>query len=118
MFLVGNRHWPTAKAEQPAFDKPPVKAIVIACNTATAYGLDDIRAAVERWKLPVPVIGVVEAGADSVVERLPLAGEPEAVAVLATVGTCGSQAYPRAISRAAGKRAGVCHRSGSKEASD
>jgi N-acyl-D-amino-acid deacylase len=103
MFLVGNRYWPTVKAEQPLFDKPPVKAIVIACNTATAYGLEDIRAAMDRWKLPVPVIGVVEAGADSVAERLPREGEPEAVAVLATVGTCGSKAYPRAISRAAGQ---------------
>lgn len=102
IFLLGNRYWPNANAKAPLFDKPPVKAIVIACNTATAYGLEDIRAAVDRWKLPVMVLGVVEAGADSFVQELPANGPPSAVAVMATVGTCSSGAYPRAIVRAAG----------------
>ena len=102
IFLLGNRYWPNANAKAPLFDKPPVKAIVIACNTATAYGLEDIRAAVDRWKLPVMVVGVVEAGADSFVQDLPANGPPSAVAVMATVGTCSSGAYPRAIVRAAG----------------
>ena len=31
-FLLGRRAW----AAEPRFDKPPVKAIVIACNAATA----------------------------------------------------------------------------------
>ncbi len=102
IFLLGNRYWPNANAKAPLFDKPPVKAIVIACNTATAYGLEDIRAAVDRWKLPVMVMGVVEAGADSFVHDLPANGPPSAVAVMATLGTCSSGAYPRAIVRAAG----------------
>jgi len=102
IFLLGNRYWPSPLAKTPSFDKPPVKAIVIACNTATAYGLGDIRAAVERWKLPVLVVGVVEAGADSFVEELPADGQPSAVAVMATLGTCSSGAYPKAIVRAAG----------------
>ena len=102
IFLLGNRYWPNANAKTPMFDKPPVKAIVIACNTATAYGLEDIREAIDRWKLPVMVIGVVEAGADSFVQDLPAAGSPSTVAVMATTGTCSSGAYPRAIVRAAG----------------
>ena len=102
IFLVGNRYWPSTKATQPVFDKPPVKAIVIACNTATAYGLDDIRAAVQRWELPIMVVGVVEAGADSFVQELAMDGPVSAVAVMATSGTCSSGAYPKAILRAAG----------------
>ncbi len=34
------------------------KAIVVACNTATAAGLDDLRA-----ELPVPIIDVIAPGA-------------------------------------------------------
>lgn len=102
IFLLGNRYWPSTIAKAPVFDKPSVKAIVIACNTATAYGLDDIRAAIELWKLPVMVVGVVEAGADSFVQDLPGNGAPSAVAVMATLGTCSSGAYPKAIVRAAG----------------
>ncbi len=102
IFLLGNRYWANANAVAPSLDKPAVKAIVIACNTATAYGLDDIRAAVDQWKLPVIVVGVVEAGADSFVQELPSTGTPTAVAVMATLGTCSSGAYPRAIVKAAG----------------
>lgn len=95
VFLLGQRAWATG-ATAPHFAKPAVKAIVIACNTATAYGLADIRAAIQRWGVPVFVVGVVEAGARGVMA--PAAGRPtEAVAVFATVGTCASQAYPRAI---------------------
>ncbi|HRK17133.1 MAG TPA: aspartate/glutamate racemase family protein, partial [Prosthecobacter sp.] len=82
VFLLGSR-WHDGKAARPG--KPPVKAIVIACNTATAYGLEDIRAAVKAWGLPVIVIGVVEAGARGVLET---GGKTGAVGVLATVGTC------------------------------
>lgn len=101
IFLLGKRYWADGGAG-PLLDKPPVKAIVVACNTATAYGLEDIRAAVQAWRLPVPVIGVVEAGARGLMERVPSAGEPATVAVLATVGTCSSNAYPKAISLATG----------------
>ena len=99
VFLLGKRHYSRGEA---CFDKPPVKAIVIACNTATAYGLEDIRAALREWKLEVPVIGVVEAGARAVSESLPADGMAGAVAVLATVGTCNVGAYPKAIERAGG----------------
>ncbi|MSS99527.1 MAG: hypothetical protein CK541_07305 [Opitutia bacterium] len=89
LFLLGRRH---ARG-----DKPPVKAIVIACNTATAYGLEDIRAAVKAWGIPVIVIGVVEAGAQGLAETAD--GAQGGVAVLATVGTCASKAYPKAIAK-------------------
>ena len=102
MFLLGNRYWQNARAQQPSLDKPPVKAIVIACNTATAYGLADIRMAIESWGLPVLVVGVVEAGAESLVQELSANQAADAVAVMATLGTCSSGAYPKAIAKAAG----------------
>ncbi len=103
MFLLGTKYWENRSASTPRWDKPPVKAIVIACNTATAYGLEDIRAALQVWNLPIPVIGVVEAGASALVEGLPAQGPPDAVAVFATVATCTSDAYPKAIARSAGQ---------------
>lgn len=96
LFLLGQR-WHDGKATR--HDKPPVKAIVIACNTATAYGLEDIRTAIQAWGLPVIVVGVVEAGARGVLET---GGKSGAVGVLATLGTCASGAYPRLISSTLG----------------
>ncbi len=100
VFLLGRRHRLAPDGEV-RHDKPPVKAIVIACNTATAYGLEDLRAAMERWGTAVPVIGVVEAGARG------LLGDPEraddSIGVLATVGTCASEVYPRTIQSTLGR---------------
>jgi glutamate racemase len=62
--------------------------IVIACNTATALALDDLRGAVS-----IPVIGVIEPGAQAA------ASSPSAhhVIVLATEATVQSRAYTRAL---------------------
>lgn len=60
--------------------------LTIACNTATALALEDIRAAV-----PVPVIGVVEPGARAAQAALGAAGGE--VLVLATSATVQSHAY-------------------------
>jgi glutamate racemase len=65
-----------------------VKAIVIACNTATAHALEPL-----RRRLPVPVIGVVEPGAQAAVRAA--RGQP--VGVIGTAGTIASEAYDRAI---------------------
>ena len=96
VFLLGRRYRENAEVLQ---DKPPVKAIVIACNTATAYGLDDVRQFLKRLQLPVPVVGVVEAGARGLLET----GETGAIGVLATVGTCDSGVYPRTIQGTLGR---------------
>lgn len=68
-----------------------VKAVVVACNTASAAALDDLRA-----DLPVPVIDVVEPGARALV-RTTQSGR---IAVIGTVGTIGSGAYDRAVAGA------------------
>ena len=65
-----------------------VKAIVIACNTATAHALPMLRS-----ELDVPVIGVVEPGARAAVR----ASRSGKIGVIATAGTIKSGAYVRAI---------------------
>lgn len=65
-----------------------VKAIVIACNTATAHALTML-----REKLTMPVIGVVEPGARAAVK----ATRTSRIGVIGTVGTIKSGAYERAI---------------------
>lgn len=97
LFLLGRR-WFDPQTKSFKHDKPPVKALVIACNTATAYGIEDIRLALKAWGLPVIVVGVVEAGARGV----QAAHREGAVGVLATVGTCASGAYPRVIGQTLG----------------
>lgn len=102
VFLLGRRYWPSKTASNPVSDKLPIKAIVIACNTATAYGLEDLRSAMKEWNIPVLVVGVVEAGARGVVEEMDATDGQRGVAVLATVGTCSSMAYPKAINASVG----------------
>ncbi|MEZ4258282.1 MAG: glutamate racemase [Polyangiaceae bacterium] len=65
-----------------------VKAIVIACNTASAVAPDRLRV-----ELDLPVLGVIDPGARAAVE----ATRSFKVAVLATSGTIASGAYPRAV---------------------
>ena len=65
-----------------------VKAIVVACNTATAHALDELRA-----QLSVPVVGVIEPGARAAVA----ASGGGHIGVIGTAGTIRSQAYERAI---------------------
>jgi glutamate racemase len=69
-----------------------VKAVVVACNTATAAGIDELRA-----ELPVPVLDVIGPGAASLVQ----ATSSGRAGVIGTVGTIASGAYLRAVDEAA-----------------
>jgi glutamate racemase len=64
------------------------KVIVVACNTASAAALGELRA-----DLPVPVMDVVEPGAAALV-RATRSGR---IGVIGTVGTINSGAYDRAV---------------------
>lgn len=66
-----------------------VKAIVVACNTASAVAPELLRAAFD-----VPVFSVIDPGAQAAVE----ASVTGRIGVLATQGTVASGAYPRAVS--------------------
>ncbi len=65
-----------------------VKAIVVACNTASSYALDEIEAAVD-----IPVIGVVKPGAKMAVESTKCGK----IGVIGTRGTISSKTYPTYI---------------------
>lgn len=65
-----------------------VKLIVIACNTASAAALPVLRA-----ELPVPVLGVVEPGAEEALA----ATRTGRIGVIGTLGTVRSGSYVRAI---------------------
>jgi glutamate racemase len=67
-----------------------VKAIVVACNTATAHALSRL-----RDELPVPVLGVIQPGARAAVA----ATRSGHIGVIGTVGTIASGAYQRAAAR-------------------
>ena len=58
-----------------AINKPTVKMIVIACNTATAYAISDIKKFVASTPQQIPVIGVIDAGVKAALEyqRYPIA---------------------------------------------
>jgi glutamate racemase len=69
--------------------KRGVKMVVVACNTASAVALPALEAALA----PMPVIGVIEPGAEAA-----LAAAPNGpIAIIATEGTVKGGAYVRAI---------------------
>ena len=74
-----------------------IKMLVVACNTASGVALP---ALTKRWRR-LPVIGVIEPGAQAAVEP---PGGP--IAVIATEGTVKGGAYVRAIQALAARPAG------------
>lgn len=58
-----------------------VKAIVVACNTASAFALDTV-----RTEFDIPIIGVIESGAKVAAART----RNKRVGIIGTVGTVGS----------------------------
>jgi glutamate racemase len=69
-----------------------VKAVIVACNTAAAAGLDDL-----RDELPVAVLDVIAPGAAALVQTT----RTGRVGVIGTVGTIASGAYHHAVEAAA-----------------
>ncbi|MDR1198221.1 MAG: hypothetical protein LBK94_04310 [Prevotellaceae bacterium] len=74
----------------------PSKIIVVACNTATAYGLEDISALLEKSDTGIRVIGVINAGVNATLSPLDRNAD-YAIGVLATAGTIASNAYEKTI---------------------
>lgn len=67
-----------------------IKALVIACNTASAYGLEAV-----RGSLDIPIIDVIAPVAELAVAH----SKSRSIGVLGTRGTVSSQAYLTAITR-------------------
>ncbi|MBO4377232.1 MAG: glutamate racemase, partial [Lachnospiraceae bacterium] len=61
-----------------------IKALVVACNTASAYALDEI-----EKELPIPAVGVVKPGANAASK----ATRNGKIGVIATEGTVSSRLY-------------------------
>jgi glutamate racemase len=70
-----------------------IKLLVVACNTASAAALPDLR----RLYAPLPVIGVVEPGAQAVCRLLASKDGECHILVMATESTVKGGAYTRAI---------------------
>jgi glutamate racemase len=65
-----------------------IKLLVVACNTASAFGVEVLRA-----ELDIPVIDVIGPGARAALDRT-RSGQ---IGVIGTTGTVASQAYPHTI---------------------
>ena len=94
-FLLGNKYYLSGDAKYFQTDKKPVKAIVIACNTATAYGKKDIEDFIGKAGLKIKVIGVIDAAARAATRLFE--NESATVAVMATAGTVTSGGYVAAL---------------------
>lgn len=99
LFLMDDDYFNNPIEETPSGSKPRAKIIVVACNTATAYGLDLIRSMIEQSKTGVKVIGVIDAGVSATLDELNVrpGNAPFAIGVLATPGTIESGAYERKL---------------------
>lgn len=70
--------------------KRDIKAIVIACNTATAYALEEA-----KKNFDIPIIGVIEPGANGAIS----ATKNNKIGVIGTAGTINSESYQKRIRR-------------------
>lgn len=95
-FMLGSRYYENAQAKSPKNDKQHIKALVIACNTATAYGQEHIDAFIEKTGLDIPVIGVINAGSRGTLKQF-AQDEDGSIAVFATVGTIASKGYENTL---------------------
>lgn len=95
-FFMSDKYYTSAQAKQPGTDKQKVKAIVIACNTATAYAKEHIEEFIKKTGIDLKVIGVIDAGAKGTLEAFK-SDEDGSVGVFATVGTIASKGYENTI---------------------
>lgn len=99
LFLLGDDYWTNPADKTKSGTKQQCKILVIACNTATAWGLQDIETLLGQSGTGVKVIGVINAGVNALYDKIAKKGSTDslAVGVLATVGTIASNAYERTI---------------------
>lgn len=95
-FLLSDKYYRYAGDTQFQQDKQPVKSIVIACNTATAYGGEFIKGFIDKTGIELKVIGVIDAGARGTLSTLEK-DESGSIGVMATVGTIQSKGYENTL---------------------
>jgi glutamate racemase len=100
-FLRGQTFYNRSSNQWNPQQKSPVKMIVLACNTATAYAYNDVRASVitSNPNEIIPVIGVIDAGSKAaLIHQQKQSGT---IGVFATAGTVASDGYPRTLRKMA-----------------
>jgi glutamate racemase len=97
-FLLSNKYYQSPGDNEYRTDKLPVKTIVVACNTATAYGMEDIENFLRKADLDIKVIGVINAGVKGAFENVS-EGEDFSIGVMATEGTVLSNGYVNTINK-------------------
>ncbi len=107
LFMLDDKYYTNGEEEVPQSVKKPSKIVVIACNTATAYGLKEVDTLLTKSNTGVKVIGVINAGVNALFNKLSSdrgakdEKDSVAVGVMATMGTISSGAYEREIFRCA-----------------
>ncbi|MCF8380057.1 MAG: hypothetical protein K9H49_10800 [Bacteroidales bacterium] len=96
LFLVNNKYNSSPLSSEISYDKPSVKTIVIACNTATAYGKNLIEDFLEHSGVNIKVLGVVDAGVNGALEGFKK-DESGVIAVFATPATVKSEVYVNSL---------------------
>lgn len=97
-FLLSDKYYREGSDAQVQKDKQPVKTIVIACNTATAYGGELIKEFIDKTGIELKVIGVIDAGARGTLSTFKK-DENGSIGVMATVGTISSKGYENTLLR-------------------
>lgn len=95
-FLMNNKYYSDQEDTSVNTNKKPVKALVIACNTATAYGKEYIEEFLKLADSNLKVIGVIDAGVRGTLATIDK-DEDAIVGVLATAGTVESKGYSSTI---------------------
>ncbi|WP_194777879.1 glutamate racemase [Pararhodonellum marinum] len=97
-FLLSDKYYDSRESPLPNIGKPRVKTLVIACNTATAYGKEFIEDFLAKTGIEMKVIGVIDAGSRGALENFGLE-EDGTIGVMATVGTITSKGYENTLIR-------------------
>jgi glutamate racemase len=98
LFLLGNKYYQSPNDRSFKTNKQTVKLIVIACNTATAFGKNDIENMLSATGSNIHVIGVIDAGIKGALETFNK-DKSGTIAVLATAGTVLSNGYLKAFNK-------------------
>lgn len=95
-FLLKTNFEKVVKDAVAAQQKQGVKMLVLACNTATAFALEEVKQLVKENGTNAPVVGVINAGVKAALEYQSK-NTKGAIGVFATAGTVASDGYPRTI---------------------
>lgn len=97
-FLLADKYYTDENSVSHVTGKRPVKAIVIACNTATAYGGEYLTEFMEVAGLNIKVLGVIDAGVRGALSCFEKDVDGT-IGIMATIGTVASKGYENAVIR-------------------